>query len=73
VAIGNEKGKRVAVTIPAGDTVELIADPNRENEEMVDVLWEGRTATKYVVDLKQRGIETQSHRAVSDWLPAETR
>ena len=55
LAIGDLKGKRMIVTIPAGDTVELIADPNRENEEMVDVLWEGRTATMYAIDLKLRG------------------
>ena len=55
LAIGELEGKRIAVTIPAGETVELIADPSPENEEMVDVLWEGRTATMYAIDLKLRG------------------
>jgi hypothetical protein len=44
-------GKRVAVTIPAGDIVELVANPSPKNEEMVDVLWEGRTVAMYAIDL----------------------
>ena len=59
LAIGEMNGKRVAVTIPAGDTVKLIADPSAAGNEMVDVLWEGRTVAMYALDLKQRGIETQ--------------
>jgi hypothetical protein len=53
LAIGDANGKRVAVTIPAGETVELIADPSPRNK-MVDVLWEGRMVAMYTVDLKQR-------------------
>ena len=58
LAIGDVNGKPVAVTIPAGDIVKLIADPSHENEEMVDVLWEGRTVAMYATDLKWRGIQT---------------
>ena len=57
LAIGDVNGKRVAVTIPAGDIVELIADPDPGNK-MVDVLWEGRTVAMYATDLKWRGIQT---------------
>ena len=53
LAMGDENGKRVAVEIPAGDTVDLIADPSPGNK-MVDVLWEGRRVAMYAVDLKQR-------------------
>ena len=60
LAIGDLKGKRMIVTIPAGDTVELIADPNRENEEMVDVLWEGRMVAMCTVGLKLWGIDTRA-------------
>ena len=55
LAIGDSNGKRVAVPIPAGDIVKVVANPNPENKEMVDVLWEGRTATMYAIDLKLRG------------------
>ena len=58
LAIGDMNGKRVAVTIPAGDTVKLIADPSPGNQ-MVDVLWEGRAVAMYAIDLKQRGIQAQ--------------
>jgi hypothetical protein len=51
LAIGAENGKRVAVAIPAGDTVELVADPSPGNK-MVDVLWEGRAVAMNAVDLK---------------------
>jgi hypothetical protein len=47
VAIGDVNGKRVAVTIPAGDTVNLIADPSPGNR-MVDVIWEGRVVAMYL-------------------------
>jgi ribosomal protein L21E len=49
--VGDVNRKRVAVTIPAGDIVELVANPSPKNEEMVDVLWEGRTVAMYAIDL----------------------
>ena len=59
LAIGHVNGKRVAVTIPAGDTVKLITD-SRPGNKMVDVLWEGRVVAMYAEDLKLRGIETHA-------------
>jgi len=57
LAIGDLNGKPVAVTIPAGDIVKLIADPSAAgNEKMVDVLWEGRMVAVYAIDLKLRGV-----------------
>jgi len=58
LAIDDENGKRVAVRIPAGDTVKLIAD-RRPGNKMVDVLWEGRMVTMYAIDLKLRGTEVR--------------
>jgi hypothetical protein len=58
LAIGDVNWKRVAVTIPAGDIVNLIADPSPGNK-IVDVLWEGRVVAMYAIDLKHRGIEVQ--------------
>ena len=54
LAIGDANGKRVAVTIPAGDTVKLVSKPSPWNK-MVDVLWEGRTVAMYAIDLRLRG------------------
>ena len=59
LAIGDLNGKRVAVTIPAGDTVNLIADPSPGNR-MVDVIWEGRVVAMYAIDLTLRGIEIRA-------------
>jgi hypothetical protein len=62
MALGDVNGKRVAVTIPAGDTVKLIAAPGPW-DRMVDVLWEGRMVAMYAIDLRLRRIETQKARA----------
>jgi hypothetical protein len=58
LAMADVNGLRVAVRIPAGDIVKLIAEPSRGNK-MVDVLWEGLTVAMYATDLKQRGIQTR--------------
>ena len=49
LAIGDADGKRVVVTIPGGDTVKLIGDSIAE-DNMIDVLWEGRTVAMYALD-----------------------
>ena len=58
LAMGDVNGKRIAVRIPAGDIVEMVAKPSVGNR-MVDVRWRGRTVAMYAIDLKQRGIETR--------------
>jgi hypothetical protein len=57
LAIGDMNGRRVAVTIPAGDIVQVVANPSAAGNDMVDLLWEGRTVAMYDIDLKLRGIE----------------
>jgi hypothetical protein len=47
-------GKRIAVSIPAGDIVTVIAQP-RAGAKMVYVLWENREVIMYAVDLQLRG------------------
>jgi len=41
LSIGEVDGKRVAVTIPAGNTVKVVAGP-MDGDRMIDILWEGR-------------------------------
>jgi hypothetical protein len=55
LAIGDVNGKRVAVTIPAGDIVKLVSNPSPW-DKMVDVLWEGRRVAVYAIDLRLRGV-----------------
>jgi hypothetical protein len=62
LSIGEVDGKRVAVTIPAGNTVKVIAGP-RDGDRMIDVLWEGRMLVMFAIDLKQRGIELSQESA----------
>ena len=59
LAMGDENGTRVAVEIPAGDTVDLIADPSPGNKT-VEVLWEGRMVTMCTVGLNLWGIDTRT-------------
>ena len=60
-AIGdvNGDGKREVLSIPAGETVELIAEPSPGNKT-VDVLWEGRMVAMCTVGLKLWGIDTRA-------------
>ena len=60
-AIGdvNGDGKREVLSIPAGETVELIAEPSPGNKT-VDVLWEGRMVAMCTVGLNLWGIDTRT-------------
>lgn len=64
LVIGGVDGKRVAISIPAGAVVKVVADPsdkvvaNPSNEDrMIDVLWEGRTFVMFAIDLERRGTQ----------------
>ena len=62
LSIGEVDGKCVAVTIPAGNTVKVVAGP-RDGDRMIDILWEGRILVMFAIDLKQRGIELSQESA----------
>ena len=57
-------GRKVVVTIPAGSEVaalgpiplELIED----RAERIDVLWDGKTVSTFLVDLQERGERVRS-------------
>ena len=49
-------GKRVAVTVPAGDTIKVVSGP-RHTDAMMDVLWEGRVVMLFAIDVEERGTE----------------
>ena len=53
------RGKREVLSIPAGETVELIADPSPGNKT-VEVLWEGRMVAMCTVGLNLWGIDTRT-------------
>jgi hypothetical protein len=61
LVIGEANGKRVAVEIPAGGVVKVVAGP-RDGDRMIDVLWKGRTLVMFAIDLELRGTEVSEER-----------
>lgn len=60
LALEATNGTRTAVTVPTGAIIQVISGPTGEGETgTVRVLWEGRTVTMFVVDIRRRGAEFQ--------------
>lgn len=56
MAIETVSGKRVAVTVPAGEIIKVISGP-RHGDRMMDVFWDGRVVMMFAVDIQERGTE----------------
>ena len=56
IALDFVDGKRVALTVPAGDVVKVISGPTR-GDRLLDVTWNGRFVTMFSVDIRERGDE----------------
>jgi len=56
MAVETASGKRVAVTVPAGQTIKVISGP-RHGDRMMDVLWDGRVVMMFAIDVEERGTE----------------
>ena len=56
MAVESVDGKRVAVTVPAGETIKVVSGP-RHGDRMMDVLWDGRVVMMFAVDVEERGTE----------------
>jgi hypothetical protein len=54
IAIGLENEKRVVILIPAGNEIE-IARAVQEGDPTVEVLWESKQVTMFVIDIQERG------------------
>jgi hypothetical protein len=39
------------ITIPAGEIIRVLAGPNGDGEEMIDILWDGRMLTMFAIDV----------------------
>lgn len=62
LAIDLIDGKRTAVSVPAGATIEVL--PGSTNGDiMVDVLWDGRAVVMFAVDVTERGTEIKKQKA----------
>ena len=59
VAIEGMDGRRVAITIPAGETILVISGPRPDDRRMVDVSWNNRTLVVFYEDIGLHGTEVQ--------------
>jgi hypothetical protein len=50
-------GKRVAITVPEGSIIKVVAGPTGEGDRLVDVVWAGRTVAMFSFDVTVRGTE----------------
>jgi hypothetical protein len=50
-------GRRVAITLPRGAVVKVVAGPTGDGDRLVDVISEGRVVTVFAFDLTVRGTE----------------
>ena len=59
------------ITIPAGATIRVIAGPNGEGDQMIDVLWEDRMLTMLAIDVTAGCEEIKAGHAPSSGDYAE--
>ena len=62
LALENVAGKRLAVTIPTGEIIKVVAVPET-GDGMVDVLWNGRIFELFEVDADARSTQIQDRGA----------
>ena len=53
------------ITIPAGATIRVIAGPNGEGDQMIDVLWEDRMLSMLAIDVTAGCEEIKERSATS--------
>jgi hypothetical protein len=49
--------RRSWVTIPAGAIIRVTSGPNGTEDQLADVLWEGRSLTLFAVELTANSVE----------------
>ena len=57
-------GKRRAVTIPAGSTIEVVSGP-KDSDGLVNARWEAHTLAVFAVDVEARGVEIAGNRSTT--------
>jgi hypothetical protein len=61
LGVGHIEGKRRAVTVPVGATLNVVSGPNREG--MLNVDWDGQVLEMFAVDVDVRGTEIKDQSA----------
>ena len=62
IALETIRAKRVAITIPAGQIIEVVGDPD-DGDAKIEILWAGRIVTIFTVDLQGHGTEITAQQA----------
>lgn len=55
LAIESIGEKRIAITVPAEEIIEVIRGPRPDDQRMVDVQWHARTLVMFAEDVEGRG------------------
>ena len=63
LAIEASDQKRLAVTVPAEQIIEVIRGPRRDDQRMIDIRWNGRVLVMFAEDVQGRGQEITSQEA----------
>ena len=57
LAIDSNGEKRLAVTVPAQEIIEVIRGPRPDDQRMIDIRWNGRVLVMFAEDVQGRGQE----------------
>ena len=63
LAIDSSGERRMAVTVPAKEIIEVIRGPRPDDQRMIDVLWNDRVLVMFIDDVKDRGEEVMGQKA----------
>lgn len=55
LAIDSSGQKRIAVTVPSGEIIEVTRGPRFDDQRMVDIRWDGRALVMFAEDVEGRG------------------
>lgn len=57
LALHGMEGKIGVVSVPAGATIQVLSNPSDSPNPMVEVQWEDRQVTMFLIDVTRRGTE----------------
>ena len=55
LAIESRSHKKIALTVPSGEIIEVIRGPRPDDIRMIDVRWNGKVLIMFVEDVEGRG------------------
>jgi hypothetical protein len=55
LAIDSSGDRRIAITIPEGETIEVLRGPSPNDMRMVDIEWNGKELVVFLADVHDHG------------------